>query len=127
MASISEDLKKFWSSQGIGLRPGAPDAELVAFEVKHDVRLPADLREYLASVNGFDGSEHWMTDDEVITFWGLMRLRPSRSIGRPMLRPIPISYLPITVWGFTFLRFASQMIPSMRIVLPLCMIITQSK
>jgi hypothetical protein len=27
-------------------------------------------------VNGFDGSEYWMTDDEVITFLGLDEVKP---------------------------------------------------
>ena len=85
MVSIGQALKRFWLRQGISLLPGASESELVAFEAKHDVRLPADLREYLATVNGFDGSEHWMTDDEVITFLGLVEMKPLNHYWSPVI------------------------------------------
>ena len=76
MLTIAETLKQFWLRQGIKLRRGATAAELGAFEVKYNIRLPEDLREYLATVDGFDSSEHLMTDSEVITFLGLDEIRP---------------------------------------------------
>ncbi len=76
MVSIAEALKKFWRRQGIKLCPGATEDELVAFENKHHVRLPEDLRKYFAATNGFDGSERLMTDDEGITFLGLDEMKP---------------------------------------------------
>ena len=60
------------------MRRGARDDELAAFEARYDIRLPEDLRKYFAAVNGFDGSEHWMTDEEVITFLGLEEMKPLR-------------------------------------------------
>ncbi len=71
MFSIGEALKRYWLRQGVKLRRGATEGELAAFEAKHNIRLPEDLREYFSAVNGFDSSEHWMTDDEVISFLGL--------------------------------------------------------
>ena len=71
-----EDLKSFWGHQGIKLRPGAGEEEIRSFETRYAVRLPEDFRQYLASINGFDQSEHWMTDDNVITFLGLDEIRP---------------------------------------------------
>jgi SMI1 / KNR4 family (SUKH-1) len=76
MLAIAETLKQFWLRQGIKLRPGATEEELTAFKAKYKIRLPQDLREYLATVDGFDGSEHWMTDNEVITFLGLDEMKP---------------------------------------------------
>ena len=76
MLPIGEAIKQFWLGQGIKLRRGATSEEFAAFELKHNIRLPDDLREYLTAVDGFDGSEHWMTDDEVITFLGLDEMKP---------------------------------------------------
>lgn len=76
MFTVGETLKKFWLRQGIKLNSGASQDELDSFEVKHSVRMPEDLRDYFASVNGFDGSEHWMTDENVITFLSLDEVRP---------------------------------------------------
>jgi hypothetical protein len=76
MVAIDEALKKFWRRQGIKLCSGATEDELIAFETKHHVRLPEDLRKYFAATNGFDGSEHLMTDDEGITFLGLDEMKP---------------------------------------------------
>ena len=76
MLANAETLKQFWLHQGIKLRRGATEEEFAAFELKYNIRLPADLREYLATIDGFDGSEHWMTDNEVITFLGLDEMKP---------------------------------------------------
>lgn len=76
MLPNAETLKQFWLDQGIKLRRGATEEEFAAFELKYNIRLPADLREYLATVDGFDGSEHWMTDNNVITFLGLDEIKP---------------------------------------------------
>jgi len=76
MVPSIESLKTYWLRQGVKLRPGVSEDELAAFEAHYNVRLPDDLREYFAAVNGFDGSEHWMTDNEVITFLGLEEMKP---------------------------------------------------
>jgi cell wall assembly regulator SMI1 len=76
MFQVGESLRKFWLRQGVRLNPAASEDELAAFEAKYHVRLPSDLREYFAAVNGFDGSEYWMTDNEAITFLGLDEVKP---------------------------------------------------
>ena len=76
MFQTGESLRKFWSRQGVKLNLGASEDELAAFEAKYNVHLPSDLRDYFAGVNGFDGSETWMTDNEVITFLGLDEVKP---------------------------------------------------
>jgi hypothetical protein len=75
MVPFIEALKTLWLRQGVNLRPGATEDEFAAFQATYNIRLPEDLREYFAAVNGFDGSEHWMTDDEVITFLGLHEMK----------------------------------------------------
>ena len=86
MLAITETLKQFWLRQGIKLRKGATEEELTAFEVKYKIRLPQDFREYLATVDGFDGSE-W--DNEVITFLGLDEIKP---LTEYWSHPVPDSY-----------------------------------
>lgn len=76
MFTVGETLKKFWLRQGIKLNSGASRDGLDSFESNHGVRMPEDLRGYFASVNGFDGSEHWMTDENVITFLRLGEVGP---------------------------------------------------
>jgi hypothetical protein len=76
MVPSIEDLKTFWLRQGIKLRRGASQDELSAFEARYNIRVPEDLREYFAAVNGFEGSEHEATDDEAITFLGLDQMKP---------------------------------------------------
>ena len=76
MFQVGESLRKFWLRQGIKLNLGASEDGLAAFEAKYHVRLPSDLRDYFAAVNGFNGSETWMTDNEVITFLGLDEVKP---------------------------------------------------
>ena len=71
----AERLSKFWSRQGIKLRPGISENEIAQFEAKYDVRLPGDLREYFATVNGFVGSEQ-TSDENCISFWGLDEVEP---------------------------------------------------
>ena len=73
-----EKLKTFWLRQGIKLRPGATNDDIAAFEARYNRRLPEDMREYFAAVNGFDGSGRWVTDGELITFLGLDEMKPLR-------------------------------------------------
>ena len=75
MFSIGKTLKNYWLRQGVKLHHGASDSELTAFEAKYSVRLPQDMREYFATVNGFDSSEYWMTDNHVITFLSLDEMK----------------------------------------------------
>jgi cell wall assembly regulator SMI1 len=85
MVPSAEALKTFWLRQGIKLLAGAMVGELTAFEGRYNVRLPEDLRAYFAAVNGFDDSEHWMTDDEVITFLGLDEMKPLSEYWSPIV------------------------------------------
>ena len=97
MVPTVKSLKTYWWRQGIKLRGGVSEDELAGFEAHYNILLPDDLREYFAAVNGFDGSEHWMTDNEVTTFLGLEEMKPLGEYWSPLLlSPIPISCLRIT-------------------------------
>jgi hypothetical protein len=76
MFSASETLKRYWLRHGIKLNRGASESDIAVFESKYHVRLPKEMREYFAAVNGFDGSKHWMTDENVITFLALGEIKP---------------------------------------------------
>jgi hypothetical protein len=85
MFSAGETLKRYWLRHGIKLNRGVSEDELAAFEDVYRVRLPKDLREYFAAVNGFDGSEHWMTDENVITFLALNEMKPLSEAWSPKI------------------------------------------
>ena len=76
MNTLSEKLESFWLRQNIKLCPGAAEKELCAFETKYGIQFPEDFRQYLRSMNGFDESDHWMIDDNLITFLGLSQIMP---------------------------------------------------
>ena len=71
MASLGELVKEHWLRQGIKLRRGASEVEIDAFEARFNVRLPEDMRECFAVVNGFDNRGGSLVDDEMITFFPL--------------------------------------------------------
>ncbi|MDT4969188.1 MAG: / family [Acidobacteriota bacterium] len=73
---IGQTLKHHWLERDIKLNQGASEEELATFEATHNVRLPGDLRSYFAAANGFDGSEHWMADRDLITFLSLDEAKP---------------------------------------------------
>ena len=59
-------------SHGYGPRPGATDDEIAAFESRHGLRLPDDLREYFRQVNGT--AEY--PDDLLTNFLSLVDVKP---------------------------------------------------
>ena len=73
--SLGAALLKFWTRQGIKLRPGVSENDVAQFEAKYNVRLPRDLGEYFAAVNGFDSPEQ-TSDGNCISFWGLDEVMP---------------------------------------------------
>ena len=85
MVLAGETLKRYWLRHGIKLNHGVSEDELATFEAKYHVRLPEDVREYLAAVNGFDGSERWMTDENVITFLALNEIKPLSEAWSPKI------------------------------------------
>jgi len=77
MPAIGESLIQFWSRHRRKLRHGASKVKLQEFEDKYNVLLPDDFKDYFATVDGFDGSDNWMTDENAITFLPLAEVLPS--------------------------------------------------
>jgi len=85
MFSAGEILKRYWLRHGVKLNRDASEDELATFEAKYHVRLPEDVREHFALVNGFGGSEYWMTDENVITFLALNEMKPLSEAWSPKI------------------------------------------
>ena len=66
-------MKQFWLRYDIKLRRGASEAELREFEQKYNVLLPADLKDYFLTIDGFADSG-W--DENYITFLPLEEIVP---------------------------------------------------
>lgn len=65
MSGIGKSLKQFWARHNIKLRRGASETELRQFEEKYNVVLPDDLKDYFATVDGFEDSD---SDENLFTF-----------------------------------------------------------
>jgi hypothetical protein len=66
MSAVSE-LVAAWRNEGLLIRPGCPARTLDTFEARENVRIPADLREFLTLANGAEmdvrGFSFWPLDD----------------------------------------------------------------
>jgi hypothetical protein len=58
-----------WTAHGIACPPGLSPSEICAFESRHNVRLPDDLRLYFLSVDGM--GEKGTYDEDFFSFWQL--------------------------------------------------------
>lgn len=76
-----------WQSQGITCPPGVTIADMEAFERRHYIVLPPDMRTYFLTINGM--GERGTCDDDFFSFWPLQELitiadyLPDRSSGFP--------------------------------------------
>jgi hypothetical protein len=73
-SGIEADLQRIqrrWLSIGTAVREGASDETISAFEQHYRVRLPIDVEQYYALMDGMDNCE---TDDDLICFWPLHEL-----------------------------------------------------
>lgn len=68
--SIGQKIKGVWTLQKLGVRPGVTSDDVHAFEQKYSVRLPADLADYLLTIDGMYDS-----DNEGFAFWPLRQLK----------------------------------------------------
>jgi hypothetical protein len=76
MTTIGARAKSYWSRHGVKLRSGVAEQDIVAFEKKFGVRLPQDVREFFAVVDGMDDSASLVSDDNGITFLPLGNVTP---------------------------------------------------
>ena len=74
MGDVLFRLANHWRTHGTA--PGtARPRPIAAFEVRHGVRLPRELREYCATLNGLEHGRDDM-DNEMIGFWRLAEVAP---------------------------------------------------
>lgn len=66
---LSQRLIDRWTSHGISCPPGVSPSQISAFESRHNVQLPPDLRSYFLAVNGM--GERGTCDDDFFSFWQL--------------------------------------------------------
>jgi hypothetical protein len=65
---LFHQIKNRWQSAGLAVRAGASGEAIEAFERRHGVRLPADMRDFYSLM---DGIEYGCTDETLICFWPL--------------------------------------------------------
>lgn len=58
-AAAADCLRAYWEKHGFPPAPGASEAEIAAFEDRHGVRLPPDLRAYFAASDGMADHEQY--------------------------------------------------------------------
>ena len=75
MDAVLMRLANHWRTHGASPDSGAPEAEIAAFEVRHGVQLPPELREYFATLNRLAHGRDDM-DNETIGFWRLADVAP---------------------------------------------------
>ena len=71
-AALIDRLRAYWMEKGIKTRPGASPQDVQLFESRYLVRLPSDLRDYYATI---DGMEDGATDPDMFTFLPLRAVR----------------------------------------------------
>ena len=69
---VADSLRAHLHSRGYGPQPGATGIEIAAFESRHSVRMPADLREFFLRVNGTTE----FADFLLTRFWPLEEVSP---------------------------------------------------
>jgi hypothetical protein len=70
---VWEAIRQRWQAAGVRARPGVAGADIDAFELRHDVRLPAEIRGLYAQADGMDLGD-W--DEELLRFWPLAEVGP---------------------------------------------------
>lgn len=96
MPTLADRLQSFWASVGAASRPGAPRAAIDAFEKRHAVALPPDLRDYFLAV---DGMEPDGRDDLFFRFLPLSECLPVADRGGP---PSSFAVVEHRLGGFTY-------------------------
>ncbi|MCS6851673.1 MAG: SMI1/KNR4 family protein [Gemmataceae bacterium] len=70
---VWESVRAWWQAAGVTPRPGAAAADLDAFERRHGVRLPPEVRAFYAEADGMpSGAWH----EELLSFWPLAEVGP---------------------------------------------------
>jgi len=71
MSTHWQQLAAMWRDAGLKIRPSVNSAAIRDFEIKHDVVLPADLRDYFLTVDGMEDD----LDPGMNRFWPLAMVK----------------------------------------------------
>lgn len=63
-----------WRSEGLRIAEPCTTAQIKEFELRHSIRLPADFKAYLLSVNGMAPDCRSDVDGRGFSFWPLQRI-----------------------------------------------------
>ena len=74
MIPVGEMLKKHWLSQGVLPVAGVSKQDVLSFEAKFGVKMPADMREYFLTTNGLESDA--IEGGGWFRFWPLEDLKP---------------------------------------------------
>ena len=80
MLPSTKKIIEYWRSNGLAIANGVSADELSRFEIKHDLRLPDDLRDYFLTVNGMVQNVKDESDKNLFAFWPINKLGPMPEI-----------------------------------------------
>jgi hypothetical protein len=72
MDSLGERLKSYWDSTGIKVRLGTSQQAIESFELKYNICLTQDLRDYHSIVDGMEDGE---SDNSMLSFLSLSSIK----------------------------------------------------
>lgn len=89
MSITIEKLVSHWKNQGLALAKGNDEQALIEFEGKNFLRLPPDMRQYLAASNGMPSLPGSDVDSNGFRFWPLEQIRPLPAVCSEAGVPVP--------------------------------------
>jgi hypothetical protein len=71
LSDLFSALRTHWAASDLEAAQPATPSDVAEFEQRHNVRLPADLREYFLTLNGGILGHEGSADSDLISFWRL--------------------------------------------------------
>ena len=96
----AEKLLSHWQSQGLVVAKGNEESALIEFEAKNSLRLPLDIRQYLAVANGMSSIPGNDVDSNGFRFWPLEQMRPVPMVCAEAGVPVPAVQDPLRYFVF---------------------------
>jgi cell wall assembly regulator SMI1 len=98
MPDLITRLRAAIRERGAELGRGASEEEIAAFEARHGVHLPPEVRRYFAEVNGFAQGRGEM-DAELVSLWPLSEVRLLSDEAPESTVPEPERYFVFGDWS----------------------------
>ena len=96
----AEKLLWHWASQGLVIAKGNEERALIDFEINNSLRLPLDMRRYLAVANGMSSIPGSDVDSNGFRFWPLEQMRPVPTVCAEAGVPVPAVQDPLRYFVF---------------------------